>query len=224
MALRSAGPAEVGAACLLACLAGAVDAVGFLHLGGLFVSFMSGNTTRFGVFLAGPDMWSAGKAIGIIGAFVAGAAVGSTVGALSGRWRRAAVLFLEAAALAGAAAASRSGVDPAGTALMAAAMGAENAVFVDDKGETRINLTFMTGALIKIGEGLARAALGGPRWDWCPFLLLWLSLAAGAFAGAASFVPFGLESLDAIALTLLVIAGVFAVADRRQTAMHSPRN
>ena len=39
------------AACLAA-LAGYVDAIGFLKLGGLFVSFMSGNSTRLAVGLA----------------------------------------------------------------------------------------------------------------------------------------------------------------------------
>ena len=36
----------------LAGLAGFVDATGFLSAGGYFTSFMSGNTTRFGVDLA----------------------------------------------------------------------------------------------------------------------------------------------------------------------------
>ncbi|MDM8353607.1 DUF1275 family protein, partial [Brevundimonas diminuta] len=37
---------------MLAGLAGYVDSLGFLHLGGVFVSFMSGNTTRLAVNLA----------------------------------------------------------------------------------------------------------------------------------------------------------------------------
>ncbi len=40
-------------AAALAALAGYVDAIGFVKLGGLFVSFMSGNTTRMAVGLAG---------------------------------------------------------------------------------------------------------------------------------------------------------------------------
>ena len=39
-------------ACALSALAGYVDGIGFIHLGGLFVSFMSGNSTRLGVSLA----------------------------------------------------------------------------------------------------------------------------------------------------------------------------
>ncbi|MFX6760099.1 DUF1275 family protein, partial [Acinetobacter baumannii] len=39
-------------ACALSGLAGFVDGIGFLHLGGLFVSFMSGNSTHLGVSLA----------------------------------------------------------------------------------------------------------------------------------------------------------------------------
>ncbi len=36
----------------LSALAGFFDGIGFLHLGGLFVSFMSGNSTRMSVSLA----------------------------------------------------------------------------------------------------------------------------------------------------------------------------
>ena len=39
-------------ACALSALAGYVDGIGFIHLGGLFVSFMSGNSTRLGVMIA----------------------------------------------------------------------------------------------------------------------------------------------------------------------------
>ena len=40
---------NVALACALSALAGYVDGIGYLHLGGLFVSFMSGNSTRMGV-------------------------------------------------------------------------------------------------------------------------------------------------------------------------------
>jgi uncharacterized membrane protein YoaK (UPF0700 family) len=42
-------------ACALSAVAGYVDGIGFLQLGGLFVSFMSGNSTRMGVSLAAED-------------------------------------------------------------------------------------------------------------------------------------------------------------------------
>ena len=43
----------------MAALAGFVDAVAFLHLGGYFVSFMTGNTTRLGASIAEANarMW-----------------------------------------------------------------------------------------------------------------------------------------------------------------------
>jgi uncharacterized membrane protein YoaK (UPF0700 family) len=66
-------------ACTLSALAGYVDGIGFLHLGGLFVSFMSGNSTRLGVFLAAAHWSDAAQAIGLIALFVIGAAAGSLI-------------------------------------------------------------------------------------------------------------------------------------------------
>src|SRR5204863_9869629 len=66
----------IGLACALSALAGYVDGVGFLHLGGLFVSFMSGNSTRMGVSLAEGRWHDAAEALGLIALFVAGAGRG----------------------------------------------------------------------------------------------------------------------------------------------------
>ena len=59
-------------AALLAALAGYIDAVGFLQLGGFFVSFMSGNSTRLGVGAALGDLTIVATAGGLIGLFVLG--------------------------------------------------------------------------------------------------------------------------------------------------------
>jgi uncharacterized membrane protein YoaK (UPF0700 family) len=70
---------NVALACALSALAGYVDGIGFLHLGGLFVSFMSGNSTRMGVSLAEGHWQNAAEALGLIVLFVTGAAGGSLI-------------------------------------------------------------------------------------------------------------------------------------------------
>nr|GLK21597.1 hypothetical protein GCM10017606_24240 [Microbacterium terregens] len=88
---------------------------------------------------------------------------------------------------------------------MAAAMGAENLVFQRD-GEVSIGLTYMTGAVVKAGQRIGMALLGGARWDWLPHLLLWSSLVAGAIIGALSFHRLGLDGLWFAALAALLLA------------------
>ena len=60
-------------------LAGYVDAVGYVQSKGFFVSFMSGNSTRLGVGIAGslPDALAAS---GLIVAFIIGVTGGSLLG------------------------------------------------------------------------------------------------------------------------------------------------
>ena len=177
----------------LAGVAGFVDAVAFIQLGGFFVSFMSGNSTRLGVGL-GEMSLNAAIAGGLIAAFVAGATLGSLTGHAAGTRRRAAVLGLVGALLALAAVLHLQGFVAAGAASMALAMGAENAVFEED-GEIRIGLTYMTGSLVKLGQKLAVALRGGAPWDWVPYLLHWLGLVTGAVAGALAFSAVGVQAL-----------------------------
>ena len=70
---------NIALACALSALAGYVDGIGYLHLGGLFVSFMSGNSTRMGVSLADGHWQDAAQALGLIALFVTGAALGSLI-------------------------------------------------------------------------------------------------------------------------------------------------
>src|SRR5882757_5712040 len=101
---------NVALACALSALAGYVDGIGFLHLGGLFVSFMSGNSTRMGVSLAQAQWQSAGGALGLIVLFVIGAAAGSLIVLGRGAHRQPFVLLAEAVLLALAAAAYNVGL------------------------------------------------------------------------------------------------------------------
>ena len=198
--------ARVRATCLSA-LAGYVDATGFLMLGGFFVSFMSGNTTRLAVGIARGSA-EALMAAGLIGLFVVGVIAGSLVGHYTAPHRRVTILALVATLLALAAGVSAAGAPGLAAIPMALAMGTENAVFADQGGEVRIGLTYMTGTLVKLGQRLTMALLGGDRFGWTPYLLLWLGLAAGGVAGALVYSAINIGGLWIAA----VIAAILAVA------------
>ena len=177
---------NIALACALSALAGYVDAIGFIHLGGLFVSFMSGNSTRMGVSLAEGQWWSAAEALGLIALFVIGAAAGSLIVLGRGVNRQPWVLLVEALLLAGAALCYTIGLPNTAVAAIVLAMGLENAVFQIDGG-AGLGLTYVTGALIKVGQLLAVALTGGARWGWAPNLLLWAALVAGSLCGALAY-------------------------------------
>ena len=193
----------------LSALAGYVDAIGFIQLGGFFVSFMSGNSTRLGVGLM-ERSHDAALAGGLIALFITGVIVGSLAGRFAKAHRRSVVLLLVAVLLSAAALAAAVGASEVAIMAMVLAMGAENAVFEHD-GELHIGLTYMTGTLVKFGQRVAAAIMGGPRFAWAPFGLLWAGLVAGAVAGATSFHWLGLSSLWIAA----VIAGIFAIIARK---------
>lgn len=190
----------------LSALAGYVDAFAFIKLGGFFVSFMSGNSTRLGVGLAERSS-PALVAGGIIACFVLGVAMGTLVGHLAQARRRVAVLACVTLMLVLAASFGELGLTAAAIAAMAFAMGAENAVFERD-GEVAIGLTYMTGALVKFGQKAMQAFLGGARFAWLPYLMLWSGLVLGVAMGATIYAHIGLSGLwfAAVAALLLSVA------------------
>jgi len=198
----------------LSALAGYIDAVGFTMVGGFFVSFMSGNTTRMavGVFTHAHDWKVAGS---LILAFLVGVICGSLTGRVA-RNRHRMVLILVAGLLLLAACMSSLLLPAWPVALvMAAAMGAENAFFERD-GEVQIGLTYMTGTLVKTGQRITDAIMGARDGAWKPYAALWAALMSGAILGAMAYQHIGKLALWLAVLVL--IPAIFAAKrlDREQ--------
>jgi uncharacterized membrane protein YoaK (UPF0700 family) len=205
---------NISLACALAALAGYVDAIGFLHLGGLFVSFMSGNSTRMGVSLAEGQWAAAAESLGLIALFVAGAAAGSLIVLGRGVNRQPWVLLAEALLLAAGALAYAFALPNAAVAAIVLAMGMENAVF-QIHGGGGLGLTYVTGALVKVGQLAAAAITGGARWDWWPNLLLWAALVAGSLCGALAYHWINLAAIWFAAASALALSAIVAVTVHR---------
>jgi uncharacterized membrane protein YoaK (UPF0700 family) len=196
----------------LTALAGYVDAIGLLRLGNLFVSFMSGDSTQLAVAVSQARWMKAGEAGAIVLLFVLGVTLGRLVGVAAKAWRRPAVLASETALLILAAAlgpATRLAFVP-----LVMAMGMQNAA-VRQVGQSKAGLTYVTGALVNVGEKLADAlSARTPEelWAWAPHFWLWFGLVIGALLGALAYRTFGINALLAAALA----AAVFAVITARQ--------
>ena len=201
-------------AAALSAVAGYVDAVGFMTLGGFFVSFMSGNSTRLGVGLSLGEWDQAAIALGLIVLFVVGVVMGATVARRFGEERRSAVLMFEAGLLLVGAGLCTLGWREWGMVAVVLAMGVENAVF-QRQGDVGVGLTYMTGTLVRMGQRIATALHGGPRWDWLPFLALWAGLASGGALGAVVFLHWGVLALWPACLAVSTMAVSVRLAEAR---------
>lgn len=202
----------------VAAVAGYVDAIGFLKLGGLFVSFMSGNSTRMAVGFVN-EPYVALTAARLLAGFVAGVIAGTLLAMAAGPYRKPVLLGFVGIVLAAAGSLGTWLSDAFTTTAMTVAMGAANATFQRD-GEVSIGLTYMTGALVKLGQRLAAALVGGPRWQWTPYFALWCGLIAGAVAGSLAYPRFGMAGLwmaVAAAWLLAVYATLLGPAERLRT-------
>jgi uncharacterized membrane protein YoaK (UPF0700 family) len=187
----------------LSALAGYVDAIGFISAGGFFVSFMSGNLTRLSVGLVYGTP-SASMAAGLIASFLSGVVLGTLFSEWSGGRSRV-ILLLVAALLATATAADLSSYPKVGIFIVAAAMGAENAIFTGI-GDAHMGVTYMTGTLVKFAQRLAYGFMVRPSPGWLHFLLLWLGLLSGAVVGSLAYRSFGLSGLALAAIAAALLA------------------
>lgn len=190
-------------AATLSATAGFVDAVGWLTTGGLFVSFMSGNVTKLGLGLAG-RLDNVALGIGLISSFVGGVIIGSLAGRAAGNRQRVTVLWLVTGLMAVAGLGLEAGFAVPAALVLAASMGAKNTVFAEN-GEVKVGLTYMTGALVRIGKRIATAILGGDRFGWVAPATLFLGMVAGATLGATAQLAFGPRALWAAVAIMTVL-------------------
>lgn len=202
--------ADLALGCSMALLAGATDVYGLTRLGDLFVSFMSGNTTMLGVAIGHGDWPRAALIAGIVGCFVAGAALGTAIGAQSGERARSVVVFAVGAIL--AVPLLHPGWTVAGLVV---AMGVLNAA-MNHVGAAPVSLTYVTGALVKLGQGIGRAVSGRPGdATWILQLPLWLSLLAGAILAVAAQRLLGPDLLWPLPSLTVMIAAMAALHEAR---------
>lgn len=191
----------------MAFLAGAADVDGLERLHGLFVSFMSGNTTLLGIAIGRADWPRVGLIASLVLCFVSGAASGAAIDVVVRRRRPAAIAASVAAVLAVPL------VLPGLTiAALTFGMGMLNAA-MNRVGRASIGLTYVTGALVKFGQGVGRALCGrrddaGGHW-WQ--LAMWTSLLAGTIAAAVTLRFAG----QALFWPLPALSAVVAVAASR---------
>ncbi len=211
----------------LAALAGCADSIGFLEFSQLFMSFMSGNTTRFGVAVANQDWENVARVASTIIVFCFGAFLGTLLAALFGRWRLAALLVIEAALL------GLGLLMPWGTFAyplhaypIVLALGLQNAILQDEGGRS-LALTYVTGAVVRFGTGLANLMLGtvaSSFWIQAP---LWAGLSSGAVLGGILQIHYGERAFlfpAALAAILALVALVLTLAKPGSplVAGHSP--
>jgi len=106
-------------------------------------------------------------------------------------------------------------LDFAPITLVVFGIGALNTSFVKD-GEVSVPLSYVTGTLVKMGQGIERHIAGGTASDWLGYLLLFASFVLGAVIG-------GFISVVVTGMWMLVVASVMCAAATGYTYFHQDR-
>src|ERR1700683_4311222 len=187
--LRETFDSEARLSWVLAVLAGVLGATAFTHSAGYFVTFMTGNAQRAVLGYFRDDVVLSLTAGLLLLSFVAG------VGVASG-WRRHfwvahphGPTVLTTFSLLAATAVDvldegweEAQLDFPPIMLVVFGIGALNTSFVKD-GEVSVPMSYVTGTLVKMGQGIERHIAGGNVSDWLGYFLLFTSFVLGATLG-----------------------------------------
>jgi uncharacterized membrane protein YoaK (UPF0700 family) len=198
----------------LACVAGMVNAVGFLGFEHQAITHLTGTTTLFGAALAAGDLHAAMRLSGVAVCFVAGAAIGSLVvqdSAVRLGRRYGVALTVESLMLAIAIPLFHR---QHAFAPMLAAMGCgvQNALATTYSGAL-VRTTHLSGMFTDLGIGLGHALRGKPlqrrRLSLCALIIA--AFFAGGVVGALLFARIGYDALWLPALLTGVVGAGYAI-------------
>lgn len=207
---------------VLAALAGLVGALAFTHTEGYFVTFMTGNTERAVLGWFRNESEVAVSAALLMASFLGGVILGSLFRRKFGTNHPHGVTVLTTMLLALAAILdvaetnAHSDILFGPVLLVAAAIGTLNTAFVRD-GEVSVPLSYVTGTVVKMGQGIERHISGGTIADWLGYFLLLSSFASGALIG-------GIFSRLMPATGLLVTATAVSALTTGYTYLHEDRH
>lgn len=208
---------------ILAALAGLLGATAYTHSAGYFVTFMTGNAQREVLGFFRDEHWLAVSAAVLILVFVAGVVSASLCRRYVWPTRPHGATVLTTLSLVLATVLDVTvGGGPARPlpflpiALVTFGVGTLNTTFVKD-GEVSIPLSYVTGTLVKMGQGIERHLTGGTLEDWLGYFLLFAGFSAGATAGGFVSLVTGGSQMLAVASVVcaLTTAYTYLYADRR---------
>lgn len=229
--IRKMYDSETKLSWVLAGLAGLLGATAFTHSAGYFVTFMTGNAQRavMGYFAedgwAAASPWLAVSAALLLVAFVAGVISAALCRRHLWPTRPHATTVLTTLAL--VLATLIDGLLLGGPELplpffpiilMTFGIGALNATFVNKDGEVSIPLSYVTGTLVKMGQGIERHVSGAGITAWLGHFLLFGAFVLGAGIGGGIGMVVGGTYMLAIASVICALTSgyTYFYAGRRQ--------
>ncbi len=220
--LRETFDSEARLSYVLAGLAGVLGATAFTHSAGYFVTFMTGNAQRAVLGYFRDDVILSVSAGLLIVAFVSGVVVASVCRRHFWVAHPHGPTVLTTLSLLAATVVDvldlgwdQNELDFPPIFLLTFGIGALNTSFVKD-GETSVPLSYVTGTLVKMGQGIERHIAGGNLSDWLGYFLLVASFILGATAG-------GGISLIVNGTAMLVVASAICAVTTAYTYFHQDR-
>jgi uncharacterized membrane protein YoaK (UPF0700 family) len=207
---------------VLAALAGVLGATAFMHSEGYFVTFMTGNAQRGVLGYFRHDAVLSLSAGALLLCFVAGVVVAAMCRRRFWATHPHGPTVLTTLSLVGATVMdvidegwTEANLDFAPIMLVVFGVGALNTSFVKD-GEVSVPLSYVTGTLVKMGQGIERHMAGGTAADWLGYFMLFASFVIGAVIG-------GFIGLIVNGTWMLVVATVVCAATTGVTYFHTDR-
>ncbi|KQY90189.1 hypothetical protein ASD24_25135 [Paenibacillus sp. Root52] len=200
----------------LVLIAGFIDAIGYLGLGKVYLSFMSGNSTKLGIALFKGDysVWTTTGVVVLL--FIVGAFIGTLITELSRQYHLTLILSAESILFVIAITwviflHTDSILFP-----LAVAMGMQNTMH-QMVAHADVGKGFVSGTLFGIGQAIAKAVRGkAPASEWAVLALSWITFVIGAALGALLFTQASLFISLIVALSALVLLIPYALYMQRQ--------